>query len=66
MKKKLLVAFAVLLFGIFVLGAISVSAATSGTCGANVTWTLDDEGTLTISGQGDMKSYGSSNAPWCM
>jgi len=27
---------------------------TSGTCGDNLTWTLDDEGTLTISGTGEM------------
>lgn len=26
----------------------------SGSCGADVIWTLDDEGTLTISGTGDM------------
>ena len=35
-------------------------AASSGTCGAdgdNVTWTLDDNGTLTISGEGDMMDY---------
>jgi len=37
----------------------------SGTCGTNLTWTLDDEGTLTISGTGAMKSYSSSSsAPW--
>ncbi len=29
----------------------------SGTCGDNVSWTLDDEGTLTISGTGDMEDY---------
>ena len=29
---------------------ITASAATSGTCGDNLTWTLDDSGTLTISG----------------
>ncbi|MCD8128821.1 MAG: leucine-rich repeat domain-containing protein, partial [Oscillospiraceae bacterium] len=34
--------------------------ATSGTCGVNVTWTLDtDTGVLTISGEGEMTS-----APW--
>ena len=38
----------------------------SGTCGDSVTWTLDDLGTLTISGTGDMRSYDSSSntAPW--
>ena len=37
----------------------------SGTCGENVTWTLDDEGTLTISGTGEMEAYGDEEeAPW--
>ena len=41
----------------------------SGTCGAegdgsNLTWTLDSEGVLTISGSGDMHGYGPSDAPW--
>ena len=44
------------------------SAASSGTCGAggdNLTWTLDDNGTFTISGRGDMVDYGSYSAvPW--
>ena len=35
----------------------------SGMCGDNVTYTLDDEGTLTISGEGEMYSY-SFNNPW--
>ena len=37
----------------------------SGTCGTNVSWYLDDAGTLTISGTGSMKDYSeSSAAPW--
>ena len=42
----------------------------SGTCGANLTWTLDDAGTLTISGTGVMTNYAysyssaSSTHPW--
>ena len=31
--------------------------AVSGTCGENLTWTLDAEGTLTISGAGDMENW---------
>lgn len=31
--------------------------AVSGTCGENLTWTLDAEGTLTISGTGDMEDW---------
>ena len=34
----------------------------SGTCGDSVTWTLDSEGTLTISGTGDMDI--NSGAEW--
>ena len=29
----------------------------SGTCGDNLTWTLSDDGTLTISGSGDMSNF---------
>ena len=39
----------------------------SGTCGANLSWTLDN-GTLTISGEGEMDNYnysnGKSSSPW--
>ena len=40
--------------------SVQVNAASndkSGTCGENVTWKLDSEGTLTISGSGDMDNY---------
>ena len=37
----------------------------NGTFGDNLTWTLDDVGTLTISGIGDMPTFNSTNpAPW--
>ena len=37
-----------------------------GTCGENVTWTLDIKGKLVISGTGDMTDYASSSdVPWC-
>ena len=38
----------------------------SGTCGENLTWILDSEGTLTISGTGKMKDYYlySPYSPW--
>lgn len=42
----------------------SIKAGGSGTCGDDLTWTLDDEGTLTISGTGAMANYSSSRAPW--
>ena len=37
----------------------------SGTCGDNLTWTLDDSGTLTISGMGKMADYDDTDKqPW--
>ena len=35
----------------------------SGACGDNATWTLDDEGTLTIDGSGPMTDY-ANKGPW--
>lgn len=44
---------------------ITVFAYESGTCGDNLTWTLDNNGTLTISGTGDMEDYSYSyDVPW--
>lgn len=36
----------------------------SGTCGHNLTWELDSNGTLTISGSGDMEDYYWCGSPW--
>ncbi len=46
--------------------SIISSAATSGTCGENVTWSFDEStGTLTISGTGAMYDYeNNDNRPW--
>lgn len=64
MKKEtisLLVAITMLLSCL----PIITGAETSGTCGDSITWTLDDNGVLTISGSGDMPDYDwSSTAPW--
>lgn len=41
-----------------------INAANSGTCGSNLTWTLENS-ILTISGTGDMQDYSQNNsAPW--
>ena len=58
---KLLLVFSILLTFVIVLSIVT-NAATSGTCGDNLTWTLDDDGTLTISGTGEMTL---SYVPWC-
>ena len=72
MKKRIL-SFALALCFVFTLipTAFADSAPTSGECGENLTWTLED-GTLTISGKGEMWGYelisdnGSykTSAPW--
>lgn len=52
---------------LFVLIALPAEAAIvdSGTCGENLTWTLDDTGTLTINGAGRMTDFNyDSFAPW--
>ena len=66
MKKQVLSGLLVLCL-IFSLLPVSAFADTakSGTCGDNLTWTLDSEGTLTISGRGAMTDYSNdSKAPW--
>ncbi len=58
MKK----AFVLLLSALLLVGMVPMfsSAATIvdyGTCGDNMTWTLDSDGTLTVSGMGVMNDY---------
>ncbi len=36
----------------------------SGSCGKNVTYTLDSDGLLTIAGKGKMENYSSFSVPW--
>ena len=71
LKKRLLsiLLAAVMVLTMLPLGLVETAwAASSGTCGKNVTWSLSDDGTLTISGTGKMKDYGDnygmSVAPW--
>ena len=45
--------------------ALAAETASSGSCGDNLTWELDAEGTLTISGTGDMWGYTwQEKTPW--
>ncbi|MGM9596146.1 MAG: leucine-rich repeat protein [Oscillospiraceae bacterium] len=69
MKRKLIAWLLVICMAISLLpaAALADTAAKSGKCGDNVTWTLSDDGTLTISGKGKMWDYGTSthgDAPW--
>ena len=49
---------------IALLMGLSAKAESSGTCGANLTWHLTDDGVLTITGTGKMDNYLYSVAPW--
>ncbi len=64
MKRLLSLVLAVAMLVSFA-GAIPVFAETvaNGTCGENLTWVLDSEGTLTISGTGAMTNYSWSTHP---
>lgn len=68
-KLLSLLAAACLLLALLPTAALAVEGPSSGACGAagnNVTWTLDGEGVLTISGTGAMADYSLSDnvAPW--
>ena len=66
-KKVLTVlALLVLCLTLMAVSAFASEIVDSGTCGPNLTWELDDEGRLTISGTGDMWDYGAGPAhgPW--
>ncbi|MBQ7647295.1 MAG: leucine-rich repeat protein [Clostridia bacterium] len=55
-----------LLTAVIPFGVMNASAKVidSGKCGPKATWQLDDQGTLTISGEGKMDCDGSYNSPW--
>ena len=61
-----LILIAVLIVFFSVTRTVFAETETSGTCGENATWELDDSGTLTIKGSGDMYDYFRSSdfAPW--
>ena len=69
MKKRIFSFVLAVLMIASLLPATALAAVKSGTCGAegdgsNLTWTLDSEGVLTISGSGDMDDYGYGGTPW--
>ncbi|MBQ5969682.1 MAG: leucine-rich repeat protein [Clostridia bacterium] len=62
MKKLVSTLLVVLLCATcFAVAMVPASADSSGSCGAGVNWTLDNQGNLTITGAGPMKNYSSSN-----
>ena len=69
MKKRIL-SWALVLCMVLALlpgAAFAADVVASGECGAegdNLTWTLDSDGVLTISGEGEMANYGDTPTPW--
>lgn len=64
MKKRILSLVLVLsMLCAFVPVIHAATITDSGTCGDNLTWTFNDDGTLTISGTGDMEGLG-LYTPW--
>ena len=56
--------FFTVMTALFLLAAPGLRAAQSGTCGTSVTWTLDDQGVLTIEGTGAMYDYLDDSPQW--
>ena len=69
MKKRfgiwiILLCLAACVFTVPASAAIVVASGECGADGDNLTWTLDSENQLVISGTGPMKDYGPSASPW--
>lgn len=66
MKVKVLKVAFLLTLMLTLIFAITANAKESGTCGDNLTWELDDSGTLTIEGTGEMNTgdYWTNSVPW--
>ena len=68
MKKKMKKWFLLLFVVAAMTGMIQISSTAagkkSGTCGDNLTWVLDEKGTLTISGTGKMEDYEYWESAW--
>ncbi len=69
---SLILSFALIISVFSVFSITAFAEETSGTCGENLVWSLDENGTLTISGSGEMTNYNKywteygveGSAPW--
>lgn len=69
MKRKLLIllVLSVIIYSYVNANNLTYSCAraeTNGTCGENITWTLNDDGVLSIIGTGDMINYSYTGSPF--
>ncbi|MGI5873790.1 MAG: leucine-rich repeat protein [Bacillota bacterium] len=65
-RKSILATLFALCLVLVMAAGVSAAVIDSGNCGEDVTWSLDENGTLTISGTGYMEtySYSSDGSPW--
>ena len=64
MRRRIFALCLVLCMLVGMTPAWAMEAHVSGTCGEKLAWTLDTNGTLTISGRGKMGEDYSPSAPW--
>ncbi len=72
MKQKLnktlsLILAMIMIFGTLPVVSLAADVVHSGSCGENLTWTLDSDGLLTISGSGEMRDWelvDNEYSPW--
>ena len=64
-RTVLLLSVVMVLCCLFCANAASAEITNEGECGKSLTWTLDTDGVLTVSGTGAMTSFTSAGAqPW--
>ena len=64
-QRMSLILLICMLSALLVLPVQAAETVDSGTCGPELTWSLDEEGLLIISGRGEMEAYDGTNpAPW--
>ncbi len=65
-KTKYMIVFLsiILAFALIPTKTIMADTVASGDCGNKLTWSLDNSGTLTISGSGDMWNWNDKEVPW--
>lgn len=65
MKKRVVCLLMAVVMALSLLPATVLAATSiSGSCGKNLTWTLDRSGTLTIKGRGAMADFSDGKQPW--
>ena len=63
-KRVILLGLMALLTALFMTVSVSAAEVASGECGENLTWVLDDAGTLTVTGSGEMGSWDKRDEEW--